>query len=162
MNGDSTAIDHWLLYNALSCTSRASLTAMLYCGQHSLHFLRHLAKNDRFAVCVSPRDGGARLGRDTQLRVGRDSELYRILNMHYNKSNVYQVRWLHQCIACFTHCIFKLLSGEGWIFTLLSFLKDNTSKNSAEWKHKCFKVKCTLCPCGMDTQYASQPSLWTA
>uniref|UniRef100_A0A3B5L2A5 Prospero domain-containing protein n=1 Tax=Xiphophorus couchianus TaxID=32473 RepID=A0A3B5L2A5_9TELE len=26
-----------------------------------------------------------------QLRVGRDTELYRILNMHYNKSNVYQV-----------------------------------------------------------------------
>ncbi|CAG04605.1 unnamed protein product, partial [Tetraodon nigroviridis] len=28
---------------------------------------------------------------DSQLRVGRDTELYRILNMHYNKSNVYQV-----------------------------------------------------------------------
>uniref|UniRef100_A0A3P8TUJ0 Prospero domain-containing protein n=1 Tax=Amphiprion percula TaxID=161767 RepID=A0A3P8TUJ0_AMPPE len=26
-----------------------------------------------------------------QLRVGRDTELYRILNMHYNKSNIYQV-----------------------------------------------------------------------
>lgn len=44
-------------------------------------------------VCVSvlPREGAPRLGRDSQLRVGRDTELYRILNMHYNKSNVYQV-----------------------------------------------------------------------
>uniref|UniRef100_A0A668ABH9 Prospero homeobox 3 n=1 Tax=Myripristis murdjan TaxID=586833 RepID=A0A668ABH9_9TELE len=31
------------------------------------------------------------LTRDNQLRMGRDTELYRILNMHYNKSNVYQV-----------------------------------------------------------------------
>lgn len=37
------------------------------------------------------RDGGAHMCRDSQLRVGRDTELYRILNMHYNKSNVYQV-----------------------------------------------------------------------
>ncbi|XP_054907150.1 prospero homeobox 3 [Poeciliopsis prolifica] len=37
------------------------------------------------------RDGAARVGRENQLRVGRDTELYRILNMHYNKSNVYQV-----------------------------------------------------------------------
>ncbi|XP_015229288.1 PREDICTED: prospero homeobox protein 1-like [Cyprinodon variegatus] len=37
------------------------------------------------------RDGAARLGRESQLRVSRDTELYRILNMHYNKSNVYQV-----------------------------------------------------------------------
>ncbi|XP_014888869.1 prospero homeobox 3 [Poecilia latipinna] len=37
------------------------------------------------------RDGAARLGRENQLQVGRDTELYRILNMHYNKSNVYQV-----------------------------------------------------------------------
>ncbi|XP_043953547.1 prospero homeobox 3 [Gambusia affinis] len=37
------------------------------------------------------RDGAARMGRENQLRVGRDTELYRILNMHYNKSNVYQV-----------------------------------------------------------------------
>ncbi|XP_031707033.1 prospero homeobox 3 isoform X2 [Anarrhichthys ocellatus] len=37
------------------------------------------------------RDGASRLGRESQLRVGRDTELYRILNMHYNKSNVYQV-----------------------------------------------------------------------
>ncbi|XP_069015387.1 prospero homeobox 3 [Embiotoca jacksoni] len=37
------------------------------------------------------RDGAPRLGRETQLRVGRDTELYRILNMHYNKSNIYQV-----------------------------------------------------------------------
>ncbi|XP_044197616.1 prospero homeobox 3 isoform X2 [Thunnus albacares] len=37
------------------------------------------------------RDGAPRLGRESQLRVGRDTELYRILNMHYNKSNVYQV-----------------------------------------------------------------------
>uniref|UniRef100_A0A3B4H4B5 Prospero homeobox protein 1-like n=1 Tax=Pundamilia nyererei TaxID=303518 RepID=A0A3B4H4B5_9CICH len=29
--------------------------------------------------------------RESQLRVGRDTELYRILNMHYNKSNIYQV-----------------------------------------------------------------------
>ncbi|XP_008288113.1 prospero homeobox protein 1-like [Stegastes partitus] len=37
------------------------------------------------------RDGAPRLGRESQLRVGRDTELYRILNMHYNKSNIYQV-----------------------------------------------------------------------
>nr|XP_020465837.1 prospero homeobox protein 1-like isoform X1 [Monopterus albus] len=37
------------------------------------------------------RDGASRLGRENQLRVGRDTELYRILNMHYNKSNIYQV-----------------------------------------------------------------------
>ncbi|KAK5848504.1 hypothetical protein PBY51_006112 [Eleginops maclovinus] len=37
------------------------------------------------------RDGAPRLNREGQLRVGRDTELYRILNMHYNKSNVYQV-----------------------------------------------------------------------
>ncbi|XP_028330287.1 prospero homeobox 3 [Gouania willdenowi] len=37
------------------------------------------------------RDGAARLGRENQLRVSRDTELYRILNMHYNKSNIYQV-----------------------------------------------------------------------
>ncbi|XP_077355461.1 uncharacterized protein LOC144003266 isoform X2 [Festucalex cinctus] len=37
------------------------------------------------------RDGTPRLGRESQLRVGRDTELYRILNMHYNKSNIYQV-----------------------------------------------------------------------
>ncbi|KAE8279006.1 Prospero homeobox protein 1 Homeobox prospero-like protein PROX1 [Larimichthys crocea] len=37
------------------------------------------------------REGTPRLGREAQLRVGRDTELYRILNMHYNKSNVYQV-----------------------------------------------------------------------
>ncbi|XP_072311535.1 prospero homeobox 3 [Eucyclogobius newberryi] len=29
--------------------------------------------------------------RDRRLRVGQDTELYRVLNMHYNKSNVYQV-----------------------------------------------------------------------
>ncbi|XP_069374918.1 prospero homeobox 3 isoform X2 [Paralichthys olivaceus] len=37
------------------------------------------------------REGAPRLSRETQLRVGRDTELYRILNMHYNKSNIYQV-----------------------------------------------------------------------
>ncbi|XP_029976784.1 prospero homeobox 3 [Salarias fasciatus] len=37
------------------------------------------------------RDGAPRLNRESQLRVGRDTELYRILNMHYNKSNIYQV-----------------------------------------------------------------------
>ncbi|XP_062417250.1 prospero homeobox 3 isoform X1 [Pungitius pungitius] len=37
------------------------------------------------------REGAPRLGRESHLRVGRDTELYRILNMHYNKSNVYQV-----------------------------------------------------------------------
>ncbi|XP_051918356.1 prospero homeobox 3 isoform X1 [Hippocampus zosterae] len=37
------------------------------------------------------RDGAPRLGRESQLQVGRDTELYRILNMHYNKSNIYQV-----------------------------------------------------------------------
>ncbi|XP_026155014.1 prospero homeobox 3 isoform X2 [Mastacembelus armatus] len=37
------------------------------------------------------REGAPRLGRENQLRVGRDTELYRILNMHYNKSNIYQV-----------------------------------------------------------------------
>ncbi|KAM4564142.1 prospero homeobox 3 [Fundulus diaphanus] len=37
------------------------------------------------------RDGAARVGRESQLRVSRDTELYRVLNMHYNKSNVYQV-----------------------------------------------------------------------
>ncbi|KAM9717216.1 prospero homeobox 3 isoform 2-T5 [Menidia menidia] len=37
------------------------------------------------------RDGAPRLARESQLRVGRDTELYRILNMHYNKSNIYQV-----------------------------------------------------------------------
>ncbi|XP_033962160.1 prospero homeobox 3 [Pseudochaenichthys georgianus] len=37
------------------------------------------------------RDGAPRVSREGQLRVGRDTELYRILNMHYNKSNVYQV-----------------------------------------------------------------------
>lgn len=42
-------------------------------------------------LSVLPREGAPRLGRDSQLRVGRDTELYRILNMHYNKSNVYQV-----------------------------------------------------------------------
>lgn len=45
----------------------------------------------RTYVSVLPREGAPRLGRDSQLRVGRDTELYRILNMHYNKSNVYQV-----------------------------------------------------------------------
>ncbi|KAK6323012.1 hypothetical protein J4Q44_G00053510 [Coregonus suidteri] len=41
-----------------------------------------------------PRDGAPCLGRvsrETPLRLGRDTELYRILNMHYNKSNDYQV-----------------------------------------------------------------------
>lgn len=42
-------------------------------------------------MSVFPREGAPCLGRDSQLRVGRDTELYRILNMHYNKSNVYQV-----------------------------------------------------------------------
>uniref|UniRef100_A0A3B5BE91 Prospero homeobox protein 1-like n=1 Tax=Stegastes partitus TaxID=144197 RepID=A0A3B5BE91_9TELE len=42
-----------------------------------------------FRLCL--RDGAPRLGRESQLRVGRDTELYRILNMHYNKSNIYQV-----------------------------------------------------------------------
>ncbi|KAM3857379.1 prospero homeobox 3 [Diretmus argenteus] len=37
------------------------------------------------------RDAAPLLGRDNQLRMGRDTELYRILNMHYNKSNIYQV-----------------------------------------------------------------------
>lgn len=37
------------------------------------------------------RDGTAHLGGETSLRMGRETELYRILNMHYNKSNVYQV-----------------------------------------------------------------------
>ncbi|XP_032367478.1 prospero homeobox 3 isoform X2 [Etheostoma spectabile] len=37
------------------------------------------------------RDGAPRLARESQMRVGRDTELYRILNMHYNKSNIYQV-----------------------------------------------------------------------
>ncbi|XP_068164138.1 prospero homeobox 3 [Antennarius striatus] len=37
------------------------------------------------------REGAPRPGRESQLRVGRDTELYRILNMHYNKSNIYQV-----------------------------------------------------------------------
>ncbi|XP_055053567.2 prospero homeobox 3 isoform X1 [Misgurnus anguillicaudatus] len=34
---------------------------------------------------------GLASARDRALRLGRDSELYRILNMHYNKSNDYQV-----------------------------------------------------------------------
>ncbi|XP_030635768.1 prospero homeobox 3 [Chanos chanos] len=34
---------------------------------------------------------GLPAARDGALRLGRDSELYRILNMHYNKSNDYQV-----------------------------------------------------------------------
>ncbi|XP_062311293.1 prospero homeobox protein 1-like, partial [Osmerus eperlanus] len=34
---------------------------------------------------------GPGLARDPQVRLGRDTELYRILNMHYNKSNDYQV-----------------------------------------------------------------------
>ncbi|KAJ8008485.1 hypothetical protein DPEC_G00105370 [Dallia pectoralis] len=41
-----------------------------------------------------PRDSASCLGRDSRgvpLRLGRDTELYRILNMHYNKSNDYQV-----------------------------------------------------------------------
>ncbi|CAL8376766.1 unnamed protein product [Gadus morhua 'NCC'] len=37
------------------------------------------------------RDGTAHLGGESHLRMSRDTELYRILNMHYNKSNVYQV-----------------------------------------------------------------------
>uniref|UniRef100_A0A8C3A4T8 Prospero homeobox 3 n=1 Tax=Cyclopterus lumpus TaxID=8103 RepID=A0A8C3A4T8_CYCLU len=45
---------------------------------------------ERFAR-QAVREGAPRLGRENQLRVGRDTELYRILNMHYNKSNVYQV-----------------------------------------------------------------------
>ncbi|KAM6949279.1 prospero homeobox 3 [Aplochiton taeniatus] len=40
---------------------------------------------------AAPRDGAPYPGRDPQLRLGRDTELYRILNMHYNKSNDYQV-----------------------------------------------------------------------
>ncbi|KAL0970700.1 hypothetical protein UPYG_G00245900 [Umbra pygmaea] len=41
-----------------------------------------------------PWDGTPCQGRDNRvvpLRLGRDTELYRILNMHYNKSNDYQV-----------------------------------------------------------------------
>uniref|UniRef100_A0A673VKK7 Prospero homeobox 3 n=1 Tax=Salmo trutta TaxID=8032 RepID=A0A673VKK7_SALTR len=48
---------------------------------------------ERFARQAA-RDGAPCLGRDsreTPLRLGRDTELYRILNMHYNKSNDYQV-----------------------------------------------------------------------
>ncbi|KAJ3584913.1 hypothetical protein NHX12_013636 [Muraenolepis orangiensis] len=37
------------------------------------------------------RDGSPLLGGEGHLRMSRDTELYRILNMHYNKSNVYQV-----------------------------------------------------------------------
>lgn len=54
-------------------------------------------------LSVKPREGAPRLGRESQLRVGRDTELYRILNMHYNKSNVYQVRKVCQ-FAAFTDC----------------------------------------------------------
>ncbi|XP_055794964.1 prospero homeobox protein 1-like isoform X2 [Salvelinus fontinalis] len=48
---------------------------------------------ERFARQAA-RDGAPCLGRDsreTPLRLGRDTELYRILNMHYNKSNDYQI-----------------------------------------------------------------------
>uniref|UniRef100_A0A673WGC4 Prospero homeobox 3 n=1 Tax=Salmo trutta TaxID=8032 RepID=A0A673WGC4_SALTR len=48
---------------------------------------------ERFARQAA-RDGAPCLGRDsreTPLCLGRDTELYRILNMHYNKSNDYQV-----------------------------------------------------------------------
>ncbi|XP_042185399.1 LOW QUALITY PROTEIN: prospero homeobox 3 [Oncorhynchus tshawytscha] len=48
---------------------------------------------ERFARQAA-RDGAPCLGRDSReppLRLGRDTELYRILNMHYNKSNDYQV-----------------------------------------------------------------------
>lgn len=39
---------------------------------------------------------GVMTPREVALRVGRNSELFRILNMHYNKSNDYQVcMWLH-------------------------------------------------------------------
>lgn len=36
-------------------------------------------------------DGGAHGHREHSLRVDHSTELYRVLNMHYNKSNVYQV-----------------------------------------------------------------------
>ncbi|XP_071020028.1 prospero homeobox 3 [Oncorhynchus clarkii lewisi] len=48
---------------------------------------------ERFARQAA-RDGApclGREGREPPLRLGRDTELYRILNMHYNKSNDYQV-----------------------------------------------------------------------
>ncbi|XP_071190225.1 prospero homeobox protein 1-like isoform X2 [Salvelinus alpinus] len=48
---------------------------------------------ERFARQAA-RDGAPCLGgdsRETPLRLGRDTELYRILNMHYNKSNDYQI-----------------------------------------------------------------------
>lgn len=48
--------------------------------------------NGSISLSVLPRDGAPRLSRESQLRVSHDTELYRILNMHYNKSNVYQVR----------------------------------------------------------------------
>ncbi|XP_028973829.2 prospero homeobox 3 [Esox lucius] len=51
-------------------------------------FARQAARDNQ------PRDGVSCPGRDSRgvpLRLGRDTELYRILNMHYNKSNDYQV-----------------------------------------------------------------------
>lgn len=47
---------------------------------------------------------GLASARERALRLGRDSELYRILNMHYNKSNDYQVS---VCAAC-SHIIVHL------------------------------------------------------
>lgn len=44
---------------------------------------------------------GPTSARERSLRLGRDTELYRILNMHYNKSNDYQVS---VCKACAHLC----------------------------------------------------------
>lgn len=51
-----------------------------------------------FCLFALRSDGSSRPGRESQLRVGRDTELYRILNMHYNKSNIYQVN-LNECVS---------------------------------------------------------------
>lgn len=48
---------------------------------------------------------GPTSARERSLRLGRDTELYRILNMHYNKSNDYQVS---VCNACAHLCAVQL------------------------------------------------------
>lgn len=67
-------------------------TSRISNANKSEYFLLRLGLNWPILLSVLCREGAPRLGRENQLRVGRDTELYRILNMHYNKSNIYQVR----------------------------------------------------------------------
>lgn len=68
------------------------------------------------------------------LRVGGDSEIYRVLNLHYNRNNHIEVNWrswryaIHQSILNFTYLSYSI-----WILRVTNCSQNCFKKNSSTW-----------------------------